>query len=200
MGCRTSTRSGNRQAGSLPAEALPAQGTRRQGSVLSVGPRRLGERSHAARPINLTRPDHSRIGSGVHFGPGCWLQKVNEDRNTDARVAIGGASSPAGHDVISAARRMVMEPGVVFARHVHASNHSHSFDDPTRHIHDQGVDQVQEVLIEAGARLRQDAVCPAVHMGRGAATDAGSVVRGDVTGHSVAVGAPARVVKQVARV
>ena len=161
----------------------------------------FGNRSHISRLINLTRPDPIDIGRGVYSGPGCWLQALTEDDNADARVEVGGESSLTGHDVISSARRLAMEPGVLFAPNAYASNHSHSFDDPTRHIHDQGVDQTKEVAIEGGAWLRQNlVVCPGVRMGRGAVIGAGSVVREDIPPHSVAVGAPARVVKQVAEV
>jgi len=161
----------------------------------------FGERSHLSLPIELRRPDRIHIGSGVYFGPGCWLQAVAAEDQEDAHLEIGDRCSFAGFDVVSAAKRIVIEPGVLFARNVYVSDHAHAFDDLSRPIQDQGVDKVEEVIIETGAWLGQNVVvCPGVRIGCGSVIGAGSVVNRDVPAHSIAVGAPAKVIKQAARV
>lgn len=161
----------------------------------------FGKRSHLSLPVKLTRPDHIHVGRAVYFGPGCWLQALTEDGDQDARLEIGDDCSFAGFDVLSAAKRIVIEPGVLFARNVYISDHSHAFDDPSSPIKDQGVDRLAEVVIETGAWLGQNVVvCPGVRIGRGSVIGAGSFVNQDIPAHSVAVGAPAKVVKQLAAV
>jgi acetyltransferase-like isoleucine patch superfamily enzyme len=62
----------------------------------------------------------------------------------------------------------------------------------------QGVDKIQPVLIKRGAWLGQNVVvCPGVTIGRGSVIGANSVVVKDIPDFSVAVGAPARVVKSI---
>lgn len=158
----------------------------------------FGRNSHLSLPLTVHRPDHIHVGAGVYFGPGCWLQALAEG-DGDARVLIGDRCSFAGYDVLSAARRIVIEPGVLFARNVYVSDHVHESADPSRSIQEQGVAKVMEVVIEEGAWLGQNVVvCPGVRIGRGAVIGACSVVNTDVPARTLAVGSPARVVKQLA--
>ncbi len=158
-----------------------------------------GPRCNFALPITIRRADHIHLGSGVFFGPGCWLQALPEAGDAAARLDIGDRCSFAGYDVLSAAKRIVIEPGVLFARNVYVSDHVHEFADPSRPIQEQGVAKVLEVVIEEGAWLGQNVVvCPGVRIGKGAVIGAGSVVNQNVPARTVAVGSPARVVKQLA--
>jgi len=162
----------------------------------------FGRKSHLSLPVTLHRADLIRVGAGVYFGPGCWLQALppDGDRDPRARVEVGDGCSFAGYDVLSAHHRIVIEPGVLFARNVYVSDHVHAFADPTRPIQEQGVAKVAEVVIEQGAWLGQNVVvCPGVRIGRGAVIGANSVVNIDVPARTLAVGAPARVVKELPR-
>jgi acetyltransferase-like isoleucine patch superfamily enzyme len=79
---------------------------------------------------------------------------------------------------------------------VYVADHSHAFADTTRAVLDQGIDRVAPVEIGDGAWLGENVVVgPGVRIGRGAVVGANSVVLDDVPDHSVAVGAPARVVR-----
>lgn len=91
--------------------------------------------------------------------------------------------------------------GVLLARNVYVADHAHAFEDTTRAVLDQGVTDVRPVEICDGAWLGQNVViCPGVRIGRGAVVGANSVVRDDVPDYAVAVGAPARVVREFGRV
>jgi acetyltransferase-like isoleucine patch superfamily enzyme len=164
------------------------------------GFRSFGSKSHLSLPVTLHRPDLIAVGAGVYFGPGCWLQALPRDDDRRALVEVGDRCSFAGYDVLSAAHRIVVEPAVLFARNVYVSDHVHAFADPSRPIQDQGLAKVAEVVIEEGAWLGQNVVvCPGVRIGRGAVVGAGSVVNQDVPARTLAVGAPARVVKELQR-
>ena len=172
----------------------------------------FGRKSHLSLPVTLHRADLIAVGAGVYFGPGCWLQALPQHGDGESaserdlrldrapRIEVGDRCSFAGYDVLSAARRIVVEPGVLFARNVYVSDHVHAFADPSRPIQDQGLAKVAEVVIEEGAWLGQNVVvCPGVRIGKGAVVGAGSVVNQDVPARTLAVGAPARVVKELAR-
>jgi acetyltransferase-like isoleucine patch superfamily enzyme len=90
----------------------------------------------------------------------------------------------------------VLEEDVLIASNVYISDHMHKYSDPETPILAQGIDKIQPVLIGRGAGLGQNVVvCPGVRIGKGAVIGANSVVNKNIADFSVAVGAPARIVK-----
>ena len=88
---------------------------------------------------------------------------------------------------------------MLIARGVYISDHIHAFDDPTRAVLDQGIDRIEPVEIGDGAWLGENVVVtPGVTIGRGAVVGANAVVLESVPDFAVAVGVPARVVRQLA--
>jgi acetyltransferase-like isoleucine patch superfamily enzyme len=74
---------------------------------------------------------------------------------------------------------------------------NHNFADPSLHVMDQGISG-EGIVIEDGAWIGAGAVIlDGVHIGRGAVIGANSVVTRDVPAHTLAVGAPAQVVKRI---
>jgi acetyltransferase-like isoleucine patch superfamily enzyme len=132
-------------------------------------------------------------------GAGSWLQVLDGPGDGPA-LTIEDGTSIAGGCVLSAAASLRLGRKVLLARNVYVSDHIHSFSDPERAVLDQGIDRVEAVEIGDGAWLGQNVVvCPGVRIGRGAVVGANSVVREDVPEYAVAVGAPARVVRQFGR-
>ena len=112
---------------------------------------------------------------------------------------IGDGTSIAGYCVLSSARSIRIGRKVLFARNVYVADHGHSFEALGTAVLDQGLRDVRAVEIGDGAWLGQNVfVGPGVTIGRGAVVGANSVVLADVPDHSIAVGAPARVVRTVA--
>ncbi|HLQ37098.1 MAG TPA: acyltransferase [Planctomycetota bacterium] len=158
----------------------------------------FGEHSRLSLPVQLHRPDLIDIGRRVYFGPGCWLQALPQPGAPVPRLVVGDQCSFSGYCVLSAAQQVVVEGGVLFARNVYVSDHIHGYRDAGKPIQDQPLDKIAPVHIEANAWLGQNVVvCPGVRIGRGAVIGAGSVVNDDVPPRTLAVGAPARVVKQL---
>jgi acetyltransferase-like isoleucine patch superfamily enzyme len=113
-------------------------------------------------------------------------------------ITIGDGTNFAGDCVVSAASSITIGNDVLFARGIYVSDHSHAFGDEATPIIDQGIDKVAPVVIEDGAWLGENVVvCPGVTIGRGAVVGANSVVVRDVPARSVAVGAPASVVREI---
>ncbi|WP_420063936.1 acyltransferase [Microbacterium marmarense] len=74
----------------------------------------------------------------------------------------------------------------------------HGFDDPTIPIRDQALTRIAPVRIRRGAWLGQNVVVmPGVEIGAGAVIGANSVVTSDVPPRTIAVGAPARVIREL---
>ena len=150
-------------------------------------------------PIRLEHEWRISVGSGVFVGAGSWLQVVGPAEGGVA-LEIGDGTSIAGQCVLSAAGSVRLGRRVLLARNVYISDHIHAYRDVTRAVLDQGIERVEPVEIGDGAWLGQNVVvCPGVRIGRGAVVGANSVVNSDVPPRTLAVGAPARVVKELAR-
>jgi acetyltransferase-like isoleucine patch superfamily enzyme len=155
-----------------------------------------GRRSVIMHPLRLSGEGRIAIGNSVFVGPGSWLQTLPEGDNESIALSIGNRTSIVGHCVISAIRQVTVEEDVLIARNVYISDHIHRYTDAPMPIVQQGVDKIAPVVIKRGAWLGQNVVvCPGVTIGRGAVIGANAVVTRDIPEFSVAVGAPARVVK-----
>lgn len=85
---------------------------------------------------------------------------------------------------------------ILLAQNVLMSGLNHDFEDPSVPIVHQGF-SVKEIVVEDGVWIGGGAIITAgVHIGRNAVVGAGSVVTKDVPPYSVAIGNPAKVVKQ----
>jgi lipopolysaccharide O-acetyltransferase len=157
----------------------------------------FGRRTVIQLPVRLSGERRIALGDGVFVGAGSWLQVLDGPGDAPALV-VGDGTSIAGGCVISAATSIRLGRDVLLARNVYVADHSHAFADGSRPILAQGVDRIAPVEIADGAWLGQNVVVgPGVRIGRGAVVGAGSVVLDDVPDRTVAVGAPARVVREL---
>lgn len=157
-----------------------------------------GARSVIGHPVRLNGAERIAVGSGVFIGAGSWLQVVDAaEPGTDPVIRIGDRVLMSGMCVVSGASSIVIEDGALFARNVYVADHGHAFDGDES-IHAQGIDAIAGVRIGAGCWLGQNVVVlPGTDIGAGAIVGANSVVRGVVPPRSIAVGAPARVVRSI---
>jgi acetyltransferase-like isoleucine patch superfamily enzyme len=157
----------------------------------------FGRRSVLQPPIRLGGEARISIGDDVFVGAGSWLQTLGS--GGDVALVVGNGTSIAGNCVLSAARSVRLGRDVLLARNVYISDHRHAFEDATRAVLTQGITEIAPVEVGDGAWLGQNVVVgPGVRIGAGAVIGANSVVLDDVPAHAVAVGAPARVVRDIA--
>jgi acetyltransferase-like isoleucine patch superfamily enzyme len=157
----------------------------------------FGARSVVEPPVRIQGEKRIAVGDDVFVGAGSWLQ-VLDGPDRGVAISIGDGTSVAGSCVLSAAVSVRLGRKVLLARNVYIADHSHAYADVTRAVLDQGVTKVEPVEICDGAWLGQNVVVgPGVRIGRGAVVGANSVVLFDVPDHSVAVGAPARIVREL---
>jgi acetyltransferase-like isoleucine patch superfamily enzyme len=155
----------------------------------------FGDHTVLQLPIRLSGEQRMAIGSRVFVGAGSWLQVVGDGRGV--ALTIGDGSAIAGHCVLSATHSIRLGRDVALARNVYIADHTHAYDDPGRPIPEQGLADVRPIEIDDGAWLGQNVVVlPGVRIGRGSVVSANAVVTKDVPDYSLAVGAPARVVRR----
>ena len=166
-------------------------------SLLSAGAfAGFGARSVLELPVRLVGEERITIGEDVYVAAGSWLQTLAGPGHS-GELVIGDGTSIAGSCVLSAASSVRLGRKVLLARNVYVSDHIHAYDDTQRAVLDQGLARLEPVEIRDGAWLGQNVVvCPGVTIGEGAVVGANSVVLEDVPAHSLAVGAPATVVRR----
>jgi acetyltransferase-like isoleucine patch superfamily enzyme len=127
-----------------------------------------------------------------------WIQTIpghGDEQSAKLTIKSHAAIGMGAH--ISAARQVIIGEYVLLARNVYISDHAHAFADVTIPIMRQGIDSIAPVLIGRETWLGQNVVVlPGVTIGQHCVIGANSVVNSAIPDFSVAVGAPARVVKQ----
>jgi len=95
---------------------------------------------------------------------------------------------------------VLIEEYVLLARNVHIADHAHAFENIDVPIMEQGINRIAPVTIGRETWLGQNVVVlPGVTIGKHCVIGANSVVNSSIPDYCVAVGAPARVVRQYNR-
>jgi acetyltransferase-like isoleucine patch superfamily enzyme len=117
-----------------------------------------------------------------------------------ALVEIGSGTKVNRRCFITAKRHVKIGAHVLFSNNVFICDHLHAFDDTDTPVMRQGATAPQPVEVGEGTWLGINvAVMPGVRIGRHCVIGANSVVTDDVPDYAIAVGAPARVVRSLAR-
>lgn len=158
----------------------------------------FGRSSRISPPFRFRGLHQMVFGEGVRIHENCWLQTVGDaDGNAAPKLVIQSHTGIGMGAQISAARQIVLGEYVLLGRNVFISDHSHAFRDPDIPIVQQGIDGIAPVSVGAHTWLGHNAVVLAgVTIGRHCVIGANSVVKTSIPDYSVAVGAPARVVRR----
>lgn len=160
---------------------------RRRGSDV-----RLHGMSFLGRRVELTAPrGHGRL----IVGPWCWIGDGVALRSHAGRVTIGAKAVIGGGTVVNSYLDVSIGEGALFADDVHITDFDHRTERCDVPIKDQGI-VTSPVRIGADVWLgRGVTVLRGVDIGEGSVIGAHAVVTRDIPAYSVAVGAPARVVR-----
>lgn len=162
----------------------------------------FGRGSRIELPVHVWNPEFIWIGSRVVIHPYCRLEAVTEWKAGGAggftpRLEIGdevliqyGVHIGCNHRVTIGARTGIGSRAFI-------SDHDHLFEDPDTPPRHQAVTHGAETIIEEDCYLGEGVVVlPGVRIGRHSVVGANSVVNRDLPPYSIAVGVPARIVKQ----
>jgi acetyltransferase-like isoleucine patch superfamily enzyme len=151
-------------------------------------------------PTAIMNERYVHIGSGTIIGPYVSLsagmapgQVCVDERivSIGDRCMFGRGTGIVGHLSIE------IGDDVWTGHHVYITDQNHGYDDPERPISQQ-VQPERPVRIGSGSWLGHGTVVlPGAQIGRNVAIGANSVVTGVIPDHSVAVGAPARVIRRI---
>jgi lipopolysaccharide O-acetyltransferase len=148
--------------------------------------------------------DHITIGAGFQAGRGFWLEAVTSHggRSYEPRIVIGRDVAVNDRVHIAATSRVEIGDHVLMASRVYVSDHHHGIyegaeqSDPEMPPTLRPLTTGHPVVIEDNVFLGEGvAVLAGVTIGRGSFIGANAVVSRDIPPCSMAVGAPARVIK-----
>jgi acetyltransferase-like isoleucine patch superfamily enzyme len=159
--------------------------------------RKTGKGCRVAAPFRFYGLDEITLGDHVSIERDCWIQTIpGKTSSGESKLFIGSNSGIGMGASISAARRVFIGEHVLLGRNVYISDHAHAFADIQIPIMNQGISGIADVEIGRGTWLGQNVVVlPGVKIGEHCVIGANSVVKSNISSYSVAVGAPARVVR-----
>jgi len=162
-------------------------------------------------PRRIFDSDRMHIGDDVSIGPGALLiaqtiypTKVMQDPDNpkpiqtfDPKITIGNRVTSSGGLTIAAMCDITVEDDVMFALNILISDGLHGYETAEEPYKFQPMGHIAPVTIKRGCWIGQNVVImPGVTIGELSIIGANSVVTRSIPARSIAVGAPAKVIKQ----
>jgi acetyltransferase-like isoleucine patch superfamily enzyme len=162
-------------------------------------------------PRRLKNPDRITIGDDVSLGPGTFITattlypsqrmqhsgKVNPAQTFDPQITIGNRVSATSDLQLAAVKEIIIEDDVMFASNVHVNDSSHGYDNANIPYKYQPLKKIAPIRIKHGCWIGQNAIIlSGVTIGELSIIGANAVVTHDIPPRCIAMGSPARVVKQ----
>lgn len=155
----------------------------------------LGGHAFLYRPFRIDGHSGIEIGDGSVMQRGGWLYCGDLDGRR-ARLHIGKGCVFGYNNHITAVSDVQIGDHVLTANNVYISDNLHAYEDVERPVMHQPVRLKQAVSIGDGSWIGENACIIGARIGRNCVIGANAVVTRDIPDYSVAVGAPAVVIKQ----
>lgn len=158
---------------------------------------RCGKNTIISRPRYVNTPRRISMGSDVYIGKGSSLCIVQGAKGQLGEIQVGNRVWVTSRLTVYSEKRVVIEDNVLIAGGVFISDASRGHATAEVPYRDQPNEDAAEIVIGEGSWLGQNCVImPGVMIGRRCIVGSNSVVTTSLPPGSVAVGAPARIVKQ----
>lgn len=159
---------------------------------------RYGRNVYIHPGVHIVRPQFISIGDNVTIDRDTDIYVHPIDRDSrEFIIQIGNNVHIGRNNIIGARKSVILEDHVLLGPHVMIGDHSHRYEDVVVPIMLQDTTEAGPVRIERDSWIGANVfILPRVTIGRHAVVGANSVVNRDVPPYSVAVGAPARVIKR----
>ena len=156
----------------------------------------FGRGSLVVAPVAVEGAERIHLGSGVYVAHQTCLAAKPHTGSAECRLEIGDGSRIGRFNHFYATRRIVLGAKVLTANNVYISDNLHGYRDPEAAVLDQPVEQLNDVEIGDGSWLGHNVCVLGAKVGRHCVVGANAVVTRDVPDYSVAVGAPAVVIRR----
>lgn len=156
---------------------------------------RFGLRSVIISPLRIEGAANFYIGNKVTIEYKSWLA-ANPLTGIEAKLVIEDGCSIGHFNHIYATKSVVLHRDVLTADKVYISDNLHGYDEIDIPIKDQPIKQNGEVEIGEGSWIGENVCVLGAKIGKHCVIGANSVVTKNIPDYSVAVGAPAKVIKK----
>lgn len=149
--------------------------------------------------IVMTRPECIYLEKNVGIGANTYLGPVTSYVGVayNPKIVIGEGTWVGKNCSIAAINRVEIGKNVLFAGHVHITDHSHGYENISMPMNVQPLTSKGPVIIEDDCWLGFSCeILSGVHIGRHSVVAARAVVTKDVPAYSIVAGNPAKVVKR----
>jgi acetyltransferase-like isoleucine patch superfamily enzyme len=157
---------------------------------------RFGRGTSVVFPVGIEGPQNIHLGDDVYIAAQSCLAARALTGAAECALVIGSGCRIGRFNHIYATGRLVLGPKVLTANGVYIADNLHDYRDPHRAVLDQTVLQNGVVEIGEGSWLGHNACVLGARIGRHCVIGANAVVTHDLPDYSVAVGAPAHVVRR----
>lgn len=163
----------------------------------------FGKASLLYRPIALTKPQHIHIGQNANIRPGARLEVIVLHPSNPPELRIGNNVGIEQNVHIVCHHRVLIEDNVSITANCSIVDTTHPFDDLPYDAKVGTNIQDDNGFVEIGRGTFLGIGCtvlPNVRIGKGCVVGAHSVVTRNIPDYSVAVGAPAVVVRSIRKI
>lgn len=156
----------------------------------------IGKRSKLIQPMRLRNVHNICIGDNVLINKHSFLYTWRPDHSENPRLVIGDGCVIGHMNHIACIREVRIGKNVLTADRVYISDHSHGFADTGIPIMKQPTVSKGKVTIGDGTWIGENVVVLSCNIGKNCVVGANAVLLNDIPDYSVAVGAPARVIRR----
>jgi acetyltransferase-like isoleucine patch superfamily enzyme len=156
---------------------------------------KIGSRSRLVSPM-ISGHKRIFIGSNVFIHYKSWLAADPVTGVADCKLIIGDGTYIGHFCHIYASAHIEIGSKVLIADKVYLSDNRHSYKDAQLAVIDQPVKQLKPVIIGDGAWLGENVCIIGARVGKKSVVGANAVVTKDIPDYTIAVGAPAYIIKR----
>jgi acetyltransferase-like isoleucine patch superfamily enzyme len=158
--------------------------------------RHFGKKSKIISPLRLDGKKNIEIGNSTYIAYNTWLASVGLTGEKEPLLRIGSHCAIGNFNHIYATHEIIIEDYVLTADKVYISDNLHSYENPEIPIIQQPIKQIKEVIIGKGSWIGENVCIIGASIGKNCVIGANAVVTKDIPDYSVAVGNPAKIIKQ----
>jgi acetyltransferase-like isoleucine patch superfamily enzyme len=158
--------------------------------------KKIGKKSRIDYALKINGKKHIEIGNHVLVQYKTWLACFELTGEKKPVLRIGNHSVIGHFNHICATKSVILEDYVLTADKVYITDNLHSYENISEAIINQPIKQINPVVIGEGSWLGENVCVIGASIGKHCVIGANSVVTKDIPDFSVAVGIPAKVIKQ----
>lgn len=155
----------------------------------------FGYGSKIKDPMKIEGFKRITIGRNTIIGYNSWIASMPLT-GSESIIKIGNNCNIGNINHIYSTKSIIIEDNVLTADKVYISDNQHTYDNPDIPIKNQPIKQCKTIIIKEGSWIGENVCIIGASIGKNSVIGANSVVTHDIPDYTIAVGAPARVIKK----